>query len=155
MDQEQSPSITDKKRQSIRFGEFLAALDALDTEDLANALFSSQEIGIPLGRTLVVRGLLTNEDLGKLLEFHGLYRRGLVDFDQIREAFSIAKRNSLNVKEALEALGCSVDEIESVRLGELLLAAGITDVEQLNSALSLQELCGLPLGRVLCIHMNV
>lgn len=155
MDQEQSPSITDKKRQSIRFGEFLAALDALDTEDLANALFSSQEIGIPLGRTLVVRGLLTNEDLGKLLEFHGLYRRGLVDFDQIREAFSIAKRNSLNVKEALEALGCPVDEIESVRLGELLLAAGITDVEQLNSALSLQELCGLPLGRVLCIHMNV
>ncbi|MEZ4544144.1 MAG: hypothetical protein R3C24_09610 [Cyanobacteriota/Melainabacteria group bacterium] len=55
-------------------------------------------------------------------------------------------------KKALEALGCPVDEIESVRLGELLLAAGITDVEQLNSALSLQELCGLPLGRVLCIH---
>ncbi len=155
MDNQPAPSLNDKKRQSIRFGEFLAALDALDTEELANALFSSQEIGIPLGRTLVVRGLLTNEDLGKLLEFHGLYRRSLVDFDQIRQAFSIAKQNNLNVKEALESIDCPVDEIESVRLGELLLAAGITDVEQLNSALSLQELCGLPLGRVLCIHMNI
>ena len=128
MEQEQSSNLPDKKRQSIRFGEFLAALDALDTEELANALFSSQEIGIPLGRTLVVRGMLTNEDLGKLLEFHGLYRRGLCDFGQIKQAFSVAKKNSLNVKEALESIGCPVDEIESVRLGELLLAAGVTDV---------------------------
>lgn len=155
MEQEQPAELTDKQRQGIRFGEFLAALDALDTEELANALFSSQEIGIPLGRTLVVRGLLTNEDLGRLLEFHGLYRRGLCDFGQIKQAFSVAKKNNFNVKEALESIGCPVDEIESVRLGELLLAAGLTDVNQLNSALSLQKLCGLPLGRVLVIHMNV
>ena len=109
MEQEQSAELTDKKRQAIRFGEFLAALDALDTEELANALFSSQEIGIPLGRTLVVRGLLTNEDLGRLLEFHGLYRRGLCDFSQIKEAFSVAKKNNFNVKDALEAIGCSVE----------------------------------------------
>ena len=144
----------DAQRSGIRFGEFLAALDALPAEELAGTLMASKQLGIPLGRTLVVRRLISNEDLGRLLEFHGLYRRGLCDFEHIREAFQLSKNKGLNVKESLAAIGLSVDEIESVRLGELLLAAQLVDVEQLNNALSLQNLCGLPLGRVLCIHFN-
>jgi len=147
------PSI-DAQRSGIRFGEFLAALDALPAEELAGTLMASKQLGIPIGRTLVVRRLISNEDLGRLLEFHGLYRRGLCDFEHIREAFQLSKDKGLNVKESLAAIGLAVDEIESVRLGELLLAAQLVDVEQLNNALSLQELCGLPLGRVLCIHFN-
>ncbi len=143
----------DAQRHGIRFGEFLAALDALQPEDLAGALLASKQLGIPLGRTLVVRRLVSNEDLGLLLEFHGLYRRNLCDLDHIREAFTLSKQG-LNVKESLAAIGLAVDEIESVRLGELLLAAQLVDVNQLNNALSLQNLCGLPLGRVLCIHFN-
>ncbi|MBK9143075.1 MAG: hypothetical protein IPM23_11300 [Candidatus Melainabacteria bacterium] len=143
------------ERQGVRFGEFLAALDALPAEDLANALFASKEIGIPLGRTLVVRGLISNDDLGKLLELHGLYRRGLCDFQEIRNAFSLSKTQGTNINTALKNLGCPVEEVESVRLGELLLASGLIDATQLNKALSLQELCGLPLGRVLCIHFNM
>lgn len=144
----------DAPRSGIRFGEFLAALDALPADELAGTLLASKQLGIPLGRTLVVRRLVSNEDLGRLLEFHGLYRRGLCDFEHIREAFQLSKDKGLNVKESLAAIGLSVDEIESVRLGELLLAAQLVDVEQLNNALSLQDLCGLPLGRVLCIHFN-
>lgn len=144
----------DAQRSGIRFGEFLAALDALPAEELAGTLMASKQLGIPLGRTLVVRRLVSNEDLGRLLEFHGLYRRGLCDFEHIREAFQLSKTKGLNVKESLAAIGLSVDEIESVRLGELLLAAQLIEVEQLNNALSLQNLCGLPLGRVLCIHFN-
>ncbi|MBZ0185298.1 MAG: hypothetical protein K8F91_03525 [Candidatus Obscuribacterales bacterium] len=143
------------ERQGVRFGEFLAALEALTPEALANALFASKEIGIPLGRTLVVRGLLSSEDLGKLLELHGLYRRGLCDFHEIRDAFSISKKLNCSIIQALRNLGCSVEGPESVRLGELLLAAELIDANQLNKALSLQDLCGLPLGRVLCIHFNV
>ncbi|MDZ4838133.1 MAG: hypothetical protein SGJ27_30490 [Candidatus Melainabacteria bacterium] len=149
-----SQPVADPLRHGIRFGEFLAALDALQPEDLAGALMASKQLGIPLGRTLVVRRLVSNEDLGRLLEFHGLYRRNLCDFDQVREAFNLSKVQGLNVKEALGAIGLAVDEIESVRLGELLLAAQLVDVNQLNNALSLQNLCGLPLGRVLCIHFN-
>ncbi len=143
------------QRHAIRFGEFLAALDAIPAEKLATALKASKQLGIPLGRTLVVRRLLSNDDLGRLLEFHGLYRRGLCEFDQIRDAFVICHKNGLNVKEALDAIGCDTHEIESVRLGELLLAAEIIDVETLSNALSLQDLCGLPLGRVLSMHANV
>ncbi len=144
----------DGQRASIRFGEFLAALDLLPPEDLVNALRASKQLGIPIGRTLVVRRQISNEDLGRLLEFHGLYRRGLCDLEHVREAFKITKERGLNIKDSLEAIGCRVDEIESVRLGELLLAAQLLDVDQLNSALSLQELSGLPLGRVLCLHFN-
>jgi hypothetical protein len=147
------PSV-DTQRHGIRFGEFLAALDALQPEDLAGALMASKQLGIPLGRTLVVRRLISNEDLGRLLEFHGLYRRNLCDFEHIREAFNLSKVQGLNVKESLAAIGLSVEEIESVRLGELLLAAQLVDVNQLNNALGLQDLCGLPLGRVLCIHFS-
>lgn len=147
------PPAADSQRHGIRFGEFLAALDALQPEDLASALMASKQLGIPLGRTLVVRRLISNEDLGRLLEFHGLYRRNLCDFDHIREAFNLSKQG-LNVKESLAAIGLPVHEIESVRLGELLLAAQLVDVNQLDNALSLQNLCGLPLGRVLCIHFN-
>jgi hypothetical protein len=152
-DNTEAPGV-DAQRTGIRFGEFLAALDALPAEELAGTLVASKQLGIPIGRTLVVRRLISNEDLGRLLEFHGLYRRGLCDFEHIRQAFQLSKDQGMNVKESLAAIGLPVDEIESVRLGELLLAAQLVDVEQLNNALSLQELCGLPLGRVLCIHFN-
>lgn len=144
----------DAQRTTIRFGEFLTALDLLPSDDLVNALKASKQLGIPIGRTLVVRRQISNEDLGRLLEFHGIYRRGLCDLEHVREAFKITKDKGLNIKDSLEAIGCRVDEIESVRLGELLLAAQLLDVDQLNSALSLQDLSGLPLGRVLCLHFN-
>lgn len=143
------------ERQGIKFGEFLAGLGALDPEELVAALLASKELGVPIGRTLVVRRLVSNEDLGLLLEFHGLYRRGLCEFADIESAFHLCKENGWNVSQSLNSLGLPVEPIDSVRLGELLLAAELIEAGQLNDALSLQQLCGLPLGRILCLHHNV
>lgn len=143
------------ERQGIKFGEFLAGLGALDPEELVAALLASKELGVPIGRTLVVRRLVSNEDLGLLLEFHGLYRRGLCEFEDIESAFHLCKENGWNVSQSLNSLGLPVEPIDSVRLGELLLAAELIEADQLNDALSLQQLCGLPLGRILCLHHNV
>ena len=144
-----------RKLSEIRIGEFIAALDVLPPDKLKPALKVSQELGLPLGRTLVVRGLLSNEEVNSLLELHGMFKRGSVDFNSVAEAYDMSKRRGWHVREALSALGCAVDEVESVRLGELLLAAELLEEENLNHALNLQSYCGLPLGRVLCIDSKV
>jgi len=141
--------------REVRIGDFLCVLDVLPSDKLNAALKASREVGLPLGRTLVVRGLLTDDDLSMLLELHGLFRRGSVELYQVQEAFSMAKRRGWHIREALAAHGCAADDLESVRLGELLVTAELIDAAQLQEALSLQKLCGLPLGRVLCIDLKI
>lgn len=144
-----------RKLSEIRIGEFIAALDVLPPTKLKPALKVSQDLGLPLGRTLVVRGLLTNEEVNNLLDLHSLFKRGSVEFSNVSEAYSMSKRRGWQAREALSALGCAVDDIETVRLGELLLNAELLSEDSLNDALKLQSYCGLPLGRILCVDSNL
>ncbi len=144
-----------RKLSEVRLGEFIAALDVLPFDKLKAALKIARDFGLPLGRTLVVRGLLTNEELSSLLELHCIYKRGGTEFHHIAEAYAISRRRGWHVKEALSALGCAVDELETVRLGQLLVDAELIREEGLEDALELQSLCGLPLGRVLSIDSRV
>lgn len=145
----------ERKYSEIRLGEFIASLDVLPFSKLKAALKISRDFGLPLGRTLVVRGLLTNEELSTLLELHSIFKRGTVEFHHIVDAYGMSRRRGWQVREALSALGCAVDELETVRLGQLLVDAELVDEPDLEEALSLQRLCGLPLGRVLSIDARV
>lgn len=144
-----------RKLSEIRLGEFLAALNVLPPTKLKAALKISQKLGLPIGRTLVVRGLLSNETLATLLDLHVLFKRGKLDFNEVSEAYEMTEREGWHVRDSLRALNIVVDEVETVRLGELLVASDIIDKKKLDDSLTLQSMCGLPLGKILTIDSSV
>lgn len=144
-----------KTQSSIKIGEFLQILEVVSPEVLEETLASAKELDVPIGRATVLRGLLTNAELANLVELHCLVRSNTISIGEAREAFDISRRKSWSIRDALLATGCPVDELGSLRIGELLREADLIADKELDLALSLQDLCGLPIGRILTIDAKI
>lgn len=140
---------------SIRIGEFFGLLEVVSPHTLDETLRVAQELELPVGRVTVLRGLITNNELANLIQLHGLVRSKIISLEEAREAFYIARRENWPIRDALVALGCPIEDGTMVRIGELLIEADRIDEQDLEMALSLQGLCGLPLGRILTIDARV
>lgn len=140
---------------TIRLGEFLKLLEVVSPEVLDETLQVASELEVPVGRATVLRGLITNTELANLIQLHCLVRSRVIAIEDAREAFFISRRENWSVKEALVALGCSIDDGRLVRIGELLMESDRISESDLDTSLDLQGLCGLPLGRILTIDARV
>ncbi|MBX3072969.1 hypothetical protein KF913_03570 [Candidatus Obscuribacterales bacterium] len=140
---------------NIRIGEFLGLLEVLSPEVLDETLQVAQELEVPVGRATVLRGLITNGELSNLVQLHCLVRSKIIQLEDAKEAFFIARRENWNVREALVALGCAIDDGTIVRIGELLLESDRISENDLDTSLMLQGLCGLPIGRILTIDARI
>ncbi len=142
--------------KDMRIGDFLSALNVVSPKKLEMALRLVESHKLPIGKCLVAHGLVANDELPKLLELHGLLRKGKIDLEQAREAFALARKQGSSVRDALAHMG--YDEIlekQNIRMGELLVAAELIDAGELEAALDLQKLCGLPIGKILAIDLGV
>lgn len=142
--------------KDMRIGDFLSALDVVSPKKLEMALRLVESHKLPIGKCLVAHGLVANDELPKLLELHGLLRKGKIDLEQAREAFALARKQGSSVRDALAHMG--YDEIlekQNIRMGELLVSAELIDAGELEAALDLQKLCGLPIGKILAIDLGV
>lgn len=142
--------------KDMRIGDFLSALDIVSPKKLEMALRLVESHKLPIGKCLVAHGLVANDELPKLLELHGLLRKGKIDLEQAREAFALARKQGSSVRDALAHMG--YDEIlekQNIRMGELLVSAELIDSGELEAALDLQKLCGLPIGKILAIDLGV
>lgn len=140
---------------TIRIGEFLSLLQVVSPAILEETLRVARELDLPVGRATVLRGLITNGELANLIHLHGLVRSKIISIEEAKEAFLISRREKSQVRDALVALGCSVDEGVIVRIGELLIEADRISDQDLETSLLLQSLCGLPLGRILTIDARI
>lgn len=142
--------------KDMRIGDFLSALNVVSPKKLEMALRLVESHKLPIGKCLVAHGLVANDELPKLLELHGLLRKGKIDLEQAREAFALARKQGSSVRDALAHMG--YDEIlekQNIRMGELLVSAELIDAGELEAALDLQKLCGLPIGKILAIDLGV
>lgn len=142
--------------KDMRIGDFLSALDIVSPKKLEMALRLVESHKLPIGKCLVAHGLVANDELPKLLELHGMLRKGKIDLEQAREAFALARKQGSSVRDALAHMGC--DEIldkQNIRMGELLVSGELIDAGELETALDLQKLCGLPIGKILAIDLGV
>jgi hypothetical protein len=140
---------------TIRIGEFLGLLEVLSPEVLDETLQVARELEVPVGRATVLRGLITNGELSNLVQLHCLVRSNIISLEDAREAFFISRRENWSIKESLVALGCAIDDGTIVRIGELLMESDRISESDLDTSLTLQGLCGLPLGRILTIDARV
>jgi hypothetical protein len=142
--------------KDMRIGDFLSALDIVSPKKLEMALRLVESHKLPIGKCLVAHGLVANDELPKLLELHGMLRKGKIDLEQAREAFALARKQGSSVRDALAHMG--FDEIldkQNIRMGELLVSGELIDAGELETALDLQKLCGLPIGKILAIDLGV
>jgi len=146
---------TNLDTSTIRIGEFLGLIEVLSPEVLDETLQVAQELEVPIGRATVLRGLITNSELSNLVQLHGLVRSRVIAIEEAKEAFYISRRENWPIRDSLVALGCSIDDGVIVRIGELLLESDRLDETDLEMSLTLQGLCGLPLGRILTIDARI
>lgn len=140
----------------MRIDEFLGALNIVSPRKLEMALRLVESHKLPIGKCLVAHGLVANDELPKLLELHGLLRKGKLSLDESKEAFLLARQHGSTVREVLVSMGHdAIQEKQNIRMGELLVSAELIEQSELEAALDLQKLCGLPIGKILAIDLGV
>ncbi|MBI5172452.1 MAG: tetratricopeptide repeat protein [Candidatus Melainabacteria bacterium] len=131
-------------------GDLAVQLEAVSSEQVVQSLAISSDTGLPLGRVLVLSGLISENDLSNLILCQSLLREDLVQLEQVRNAFLRVRGSGRRLEDALLELGWERSlEKQLSPLGELLVSSAVITESQLDTYLRQQERVRLPLGRML------
>ncbi len=134
----------------LRIGELLIDVGILNQEKVSKAVTIAQKRSLPVGRALVMSGLLSEDVLQAALQAQSLYRDGLISHDESVKAMSMVSERGVTLEEALSVLRWVRDKkVVTNRLGELLVEADIISESELDGYLDRSKDSGLPLGRFL------
>jgi hypothetical protein len=147
------PEQTDAKAD-LRLGQVLVDIGMISTKDLAHALNLAREVGLPVGRVLVMSSFLSEENLQAAVQIQSLLKDQLIDQTAAKQAAAVLLGSKLTLEQALEQMGWShPGEVSTNKLGELLIEAGYVTPEQLQDALQKSRASGVPFGRLLVLNM--
>lgn len=142
-----------QKETNILIGDLLRAAGAINLKDLTEAIQVSGLLGLPVGRVLIMMGVLSNETLKHAIKAQSLVRDKLVPIDVAITALRNAVIQRTTLDTALERVGwLPPQDAQTNRLGELLVEAGILTVKLRDDSVGLSQLMCLPLGRVLVVQ---
>jgi hypothetical protein len=137
--------------KDLKLGELLRALGAVESTDLSETLKLAVQVGLPLGRALVLAGHLSEDELDAALEIQALMRQGNLTIPVATRAFALVHAGQV-LGAALEQSGwdrpAGITAYPS-RLGSLLFDAKIITKQQLDEAQRTSYETGMPLGRIL------
>ncbi len=133
-----------------KLGELLVNAGSIDGGQLAAALKQSELTGLPLGRLLVNMGVITEQLLASALSAQVLIRASKITRTQAIQALIAARDRQVSLEQCLTELGTvHLPTQPNVRLGQLLLMAGIVDEKELMRAVELGLVQDKPLGKML------
>ncbi|MDR3614603.1 MAG: hypothetical protein P4L53_13670 [Candidatus Obscuribacterales bacterium] len=133
-----------------KLGEFLVEAELVAPADIHYALEQCREIGLPLGRVLVVTGYLTEEMLTNSLNAQVLVRDGRLSREQAVHGLRAALERQITLEESLQQTGIvHAPNATRMRLGELLLGAGLIDDASLMNAVEIGLVSEKLIGQVL------
>jgi hypothetical protein len=136
--------------QDLRIGEFLIAAEIVQRRELTESLSLARRSGLPIGRVLVVSGLVSENGLRQALKVQSMVRDSILPFRMGVDALKLACSEELSLEEALSRLGWSEGATKQTnKLGELLLTAEVINQQTLETAMRTAEATGMPLGRSL------
>lgn len=91
-----------KRREYIRLGELISTSGAFDEDHILTALEGSLEIGVPLGRYLVSKEMLTEDQLRQILDLQKLVTTAQLTPLQASGAAKKILRDGLTLPEAVK-----------------------------------------------------
>jgi len=135
----------------IRFGDLLVQLQLVDPSDLHDALIVAPQFGLPLGRTLVLSGRITEEELQLVVELQPMINQHGFALQSAVQAASKVRNEGMTAADALKSSGVH-NAVDRATLGNMLLEAGLIDSSQLSEAGRSSYETGMRLGRVLVLN---
>lgn len=134
-------------------GELFYKASLLKMEHLADALFVASKNGLPLGRVMVMLGMIRHRWLEQALDLQNLVRQNVLAEKLAPQALHICVMGQKSVPEALKELGWEGDPYQNfANLGDLLVEANLLSAKTVEDARGLCKHVGLPLSRVLILQ---
>ncbi len=134
-------------------GELFYKASLVKIEHLADALFVASRNGLPLGRVLVMLGMIRHRWLEQALDLQNLVRQNVLAEKLAPKALEICVIGQKTVPEALKELGWEGDPNRNyANLGDLLVEASLLSGKTVEDARGLCKHVGLPLSRVLILQ---
>lgn len=132
-----------------RIGELLVEAEAITWEQLDEALRTSIETGLPVGRVLVFRKAITNAILLACLTAQKLIREGVISREQAVQGLKAVRQRAISFEESLAAGGFyKPPSRRSTPLGYILVEAGLLEETQLMTCMEIALTDEKPIGEV-------
>ncbi len=141
-------------KRAVKLGALLVGLEFITQQELVAIMDMANQVGMPLGRALVLSGKITDAELNIALQLHALMRTSDVTMETAKKTFSLVCYQGMPLIDALQRTGWTPSvnlPKETSQLGTLLLEAEMVSEEQLREAQETSHKLGLPLGRILTL----
>jgi tetratricopeptide (TPR) repeat protein len=133
-----------------KLGELLVGAELTTEEQMEGALRQSITTGLPMGRLLVLSGVLSDSLLAAALTAQILVRDGKLTKEDAIVSLKAAKGRQVPIEVPLVEKGFyELPSRKGVRLGELLAASGLVSESEVLSAVEVGLLEQKPIGQVL------
>lgn len=135
---------------SSKLGELLVGAGLTTEEQMEGALRQSITTGLPMGRLLVLSGVLTDALLTAALTAQILVRDNKLNKEDAVSSLKAAKGRQVPIEVPLAERGFyELPERQGVRLGELLAASGLVAESEVLNAVEVGLMEQKPIGQVL------
>ncbi|MCB9470031.1 MAG: hypothetical protein H6677_17300 [Candidatus Obscuribacterales bacterium] len=133
-----------------KLGDLLLEAGFCTREDLKAGLEDCYSSGMPLGRVLVLRGTVNEMQTYAALTAQVLLRERKITRSQAVEGLRMVALKNLTLEESLKLDGAEIHiRTQTIRLGELLMLAGLVSEIDLLSAVERGLLDEQPIGQIL------
>jgi tetratricopeptide (TPR) repeat protein len=140
----------DRGRGSSKLGELLVGAELTTEDQMEGALRQSITTGLPMGRLLVLSGVLSDSLLAAALTAQILVRDGKLTKEDAIASLKAAKGRQVPIEVPLAEKGFyELPSRKGVRLGDLLAVSGLVSESEVLSAVEVGLLEQKPIGQVL------
>lgn len=123
--------------ETNRLGDLLVASQLISTAQRDESMVSSQSLGLPLGRILVFRKILSEQIVEAAINVQVLLRDQSISYEQAIDILRSVAFDAVSLESYLDSLGLGVLKKQTIRLGELFVLAKVVREADLLTALEI------------------
>jgi hypothetical protein len=146
---------SETQSRTNKLGELLVAAGIIEQPQLDLGLQHSGVTGLPLGRVLVNLGIISEQLLSSALSAQVLIREQRISREKAIQGLVAARERQIPFEQSLQEMGqIQLPSRPGVRLGQLLVMAGLLEEHNLMHALELGLVQEQPIGKML-LQLNL
>lgn len=143
-----------------KLGELLVDLGVFTEEEIRETVQIAVQIGLPLGRALILSNKLREEQLRIVLQIQSLLKDHVLDMATARNVLKAVRFEGSTLSDALHKFGVSHkqnsdEKMQRSKLANLLLDAGLVSEEEIEEAVKIGYETGTPVGRMLVVSGRI
>lgn len=137
-----------------KLGELLIESGLVSKEQLDLALAQCSQSGLPLGRILMLTGIVVEPLVSSALNAQVLVRDKKISREQAVQGLKAARERQISLEQSLAEHGLQLPSAPKIRLGEIIVRAGLLEEERLMEFVEMGLLTEKPIGQIF-IQQNI